>query len=41
MKEEGLATVKIEADSIRKKADDATAQNMKPKDGEKKKTARK
>lgn len=35
MKEKGLATVKIEADSIRKKAGDATAQNTKSKAGEK------
>jgi rare lipoprotein A len=40
MKEKGLATVKIEADSVRKKAGDATAQNTKSKDREKKKIAR-
>jgi rare lipoprotein A (peptidoglycan hydrolase) len=41
IKEKGLATVKIEADSVRKKAGDATAQNTKSKDEEKKKIAHK
>ena len=40
MKEKGLATVKIETDSVLKKAGDATAQNTKSKGGEKKKIAR-
>jgi rare lipoprotein A len=41
MKEKGLATVKIKADSVRKKAGDAAAQNTESKDGEKKKIASK